>query len=167
MDVERTVYRERTNWPGWVKALFATAIVVSCYPLLAGWDTDLSFSRRLLIVGVTVGVAALVKLLVGGMTVLVQESRILIHMGSLSIIRKTIPFETIESLESVQYRPIRDFGGWGIRGWGRRRAWTIRGDRAVALGLADDRQFLIGSDYPMRLEARIRAAAGDQLSQTR
>jgi hypothetical protein len=116
---------------------------------------------------VTVGVAALVKLLVGGMTVLVQESRILIHMGSLSIIRKTIPFETIESLESVQYRPIRDFGGWGIRGWGRRRAWTIRGDRAVALGLADDRQFLIGSDYPMRLEARIRAAAGDQLSQTR
>lgn len=164
MTEERTVYRERTNWPGWVKAIFTTAIVVSCYPLLAGWDTDLGLGIRLLIVGMTVGVALVVKLLLGGMTVLVQETRIIIQMGTLGIIKKTIAFADIEWIESLQYRPIREFGGWGIRGWGRRRAWTIRGDRAVALGLADDREFLIGSDYPMRLEERIRAAAGGQLS---
>jgi hypothetical protein len=50
-----------------------------------------------------------------------------------------------------------------VRGWGKRKAWSARGNQAVALTLEDDRLLLIGSDHPRRLEERIRAAVGERL----
>ena len=76
------------------------------------------------------------------------------------MIRRAVAFDEIVSLESVEYRPLSEFGGWGVRGLGRRKAWTARGNRAVALRLTGDRELLIGSDHPKRLEERIRTLAG-------
>ena len=76
------------------------------------------------------------------------------------MIRGVVPFDEIVSLRSVEYRPIREFGGWGLRGLGRRRAWTARGKLAVAIELKGNRGLLIGSDHPKRLEERIRTLAG-------
>lgn len=163
MDRERTQYKERTPWPGFVSAIFWGAIVLSCFPILAGWDHDMPPEVRWPLAGLIVAVAVGIKQLLGGLTVLVQGSRIVVHLGSVPVIRKTIAFADIVALRSIEYRPIRDFGGWGVRGRGRRRAWTARGNRAVELDLADDRQLLIGSDSPQRLEERIRAVAGDLL----
>jgi hypothetical protein len=134
------------------------AIVLSCYPVLAGWGTGLAFGARLAIVGSVVTMVFLVEVLLGGLTVLVQETRILIHLGLVPLVHRRVPFAEIESLQSVAYRPIREFGGWGVRGWGKRKAWSARGNRAVALELSDERQLLIGSDHPQRLEERVRAA---------
>ena len=163
MSEERTQFRERTSWPGWVNAIFWGAIIVSCYPLLAGWDTQLDFSTRLLIVGSILGGAVGFKILLGGLTVLVQETRVFVHLGAVPLIRTKVPFVDILGLASVEYRPIREFGGWGVRGWGKKKAWTARGDRAVVLSLVGDRELYIGSDHPQRLEERIRAVAGEQL----
>jgi hypothetical protein len=164
MGDEKTIYRERTQWPGWVNAIFWTAIIGVSYPVLAGWDTDMDFAARVMTVGSVVGVAVAVKLVLGGLTVLVQETRVFIHLGSAPLLHRKVPYADIEGLAPVQYRPIREFGGWGIRGWGKRKAWTARGDRAVVLTLVGDRELYIGSDRPQRLEDRIRTAAGDQFA---
>lgn len=158
MESERTSYTERTPWAGWVRAIMWAAITLGCYPVLAGWDTDLPLPARLTIIGGVVAFAAGIDLLLGGLTVHVQESRIFMHLGKVPLVRRRVPFDEIVSLESVQYSPIREFGGWGVRGWGARKAWSARGNLAVALTLEEDRLLLIGSDHPRRLEERIRAA---------
>lgn len=158
MDAQRTTYVERTPWAGWVRAVMWGAVVLSCYPVLAGWDTDLPFATRALIAGGVVTFALGIETLLGGLTVMVQETRIFMHLGRVPLVRRSVPFSEIESLDSVQYHPIRQFGGWGVRGWGARKAWSARGDLAVALVLEGDRLLLIGSDRPRRLEERIRAA---------
>lgn len=158
MDSQRTTYRERTPWAGWVRAVLWGAITLSCYPVLAGWDTDLPFGTRALIAGGVLAFGVAIEVFLGGLTVLVQESRIFVHLGKVPILRRRVPFAEIESLESVRYHPIREFGGWGVRGWGKRKAWSARGNRAVALRLEGDRLLLIGSDHPQRLEERIRTA---------
>ena len=163
MSEERTSYRERTPWPGWVNAIFWGAMVLCCYPILAGWDTDLEFPARLLVVGTVLATFVGLRFFLGGLTVLVQETRLYVHLGSISLIKVTIPFADIASLESVRYRPIVEFGGWGVRGWGKKKAWSARGDQAVILTLVDDRLIYVGSDHPRRLEERIRAAAGSDL----
>jgi hypothetical protein len=163
MSDERILYTERTPWAGLVKAILWTAVVVVCYPLLAGWDHDLPMRLRWPIAGAVVGVAALLTYAVGGLTVRVRESSLLIHLGAVPIFRTTIPFRDIRATEPVAYRPLLEFGGWGMRGRGSRRAWTARGDRAVKLVLTDGREVLIGSDHPQRLEERIRTAAGPRI----
>ncbi len=45
---------------------------------------------------------------------------------------KRVSFAEIARAEAVTYRPIRDYGGWGIRGFGRRRALNTRGNAGRA-----------------------------------
>jgi hypothetical protein len=158
MNDDRTLYEERTPWAGWVRMLLWGAVAVACYPVLAGGDTGLPPSWRVLIAAGCAAFAAAIEALLGGLTVQVRESRLFIHLGRGPLIRRSVPLKEIVSLESVQYRPIRDYGGWGVRGWGSRKAWSARGDQAVALELEGERLLLVGSDHPRRLEERIRSA---------
>jgi len=137
--------------------------VLSCYPLLAGLDSALPFAQRVAIVAAVAGMGVGVETILGGLTVLVQETQVLMHLGSVPLIRRKVNYSEITTLDSVRYQPIREFGGWGVRGWGKRKAWSARGNQAVALTLEGDRLLLIGSDHPRRLEERIRAAAGEQI----
>ena len=162
MTSERAVYVERTPWPDWVRAIFWGVIVLVCFALVAGWDTTLPPIARVPLAGLVAGAAVGLHELVGGLTVRVQETGLLLHLGSVPIIRRRVPFEEILSTESVRYRPVVEFGGWGVRGRGKRKAWTARGDRAVALELTGGRQLLVGSDHPQRLEGRIRSALADR-----
>ena len=50
------------------------------------------------------------RMVLGGLTVLVQETRIVMHLGSVGLVRKMVPFDSIVSLESVRYRPLVEFG---------------------------------------------------------
>jgi hypothetical protein len=161
MPNERALYVERTPWPGWVRAIYWGVVGLVCFALLAGWDTTLPPLPRVLL-AVGVGGAALgLHALLGGLTVQVHRSEILIHLGSVPLVRRRVPLTEVLGSSSVQYEPIAEFGGWGIRGTAKRRAWTARGDRAVSLELSGGRQLLIGSDRPHRLEDRIRSAVAD------
>lgn len=160
MSKERFVFTERTPWALWVRAVVWGALLASLYPILKGDYAEVALVTRLSIVGATVAVVVSIKVLLGGLTVRVEETRIFLHLGMVPLVRRAVPLSEIVATDSVRYRPIRDFGGWGVRGWGARKAWSARGDQAVALQLTGDRLLLIGSDHPRRLEERIRAAMG-------
>jgi hypothetical protein len=68
-----------------------------------------------------------------------------------------IPFTEIREVKAVTYRPIREYGGWGIRkgrnGW----AYNVSGDRGVRVLHRDGSTFLIGSQRAEELEQAIRA----------
>jgi hypothetical protein len=66
-----------------------------------------------------------------------------------------IPLESVKDAEAVRYEPLQDYGGWGIRGWGKRKALNARGEFGVLLTLRDDTKLLIGSQEPQELEASI------------
>lgn len=160
MSTERVHYTERTPWPGFALAILWGVILLACYPILAGWDHDLPPAARWPIVGGVVAFAALIQALLGGLTVRVEATGLVVHLGVVPLVRRFVPYTEILAMESVSYRPIAEFGGWGVRGLGERKAWTTRGDRAVHLSLSEGRELLIGSDNPRRLEERIRAVSG-------
>lgn len=60
--------------------------------------------------------------------------------------------------EVVDYRPIREWGGWGIR-YGFRRGWayTAHGSRGVQLELAGGKRLLVGSQDPEALASALQA----------
>jgi hypothetical protein len=56
-----------------------------------------------------------------------------------------------------QYKPIREYGGWGIRyGWNG-RAYNVSGNEGVQLVFTNGRRLLIGSKRPYELESAIRS----------
>jgi hypothetical protein len=59
---------------------------------------------------------------------------------------RTIPWSDIRSVEALTYRPIKDFGGWGVR-WATARGivYNARGKRGVRMVLASGERVLVGS----------------------
>ena len=73
---------------------------------------------------------------------------------------RTVRLADVESATARTYRPLREYGGWGVR-WapGRGMAWNASGNRGVQLELASGKQLLIGSRRAEELERAIRTAA--------
>ncbi len=164
MRSDQAMYRERTPWPWWVNALVYGGFVAAALPILAGWGgTERPMPHRLLLAtGLLLG-AVLIQVIAGGTTVLVQRRGIHVFLGTVPVFSKRVAYSDIRWIESVRYRPIKEFGGWGLRGFGAKQAWTARGDRALVLHLLDGRDIYLGSDHPDRLAQRVRMAAGEHI----
>jgi hypothetical protein len=66
-----------------------------------------------------------------------------------------IPFPAITRCEAVTYRPIMEYGGWGIRFGPSGRAYNVRGNRGVRLEMEGGRKLLFGSQDPEALARAI------------
>jgi hypothetical protein len=71
--------------------------------------------------------------------------------------RRVIPLGEISKVYARQYRPIREYGGWGIKGTFKNRAYNVSGDRGVQLELVNGKRLLIGSQRSEELERVIEA----------
>lgn len=157
----RPVYKESSPWPGWILVIFWGTMFVSMVAVLVSSGDP---QQERLVGAVILGaVAVLVQWLVAGLSVRLYRDYMIMGLGYSGFISRKVRYDEIRSLESVRYNPLREFGGWGIRGTGKKRVWSARGDEAVVLHLADDKLLYVGSDHPHRLEERIRAVAGTRL----
>lgn len=97
--------------------------------------------------------------------------RVEVRQGTLAIrfttplfplFRKTIRLEQVQSAEDVTYRPLRDYGGWGIRFGAKGTAYTMSGSRGVKLRLGAGASILIGSHQADRLADAIQQALAER-----
>jgi hypothetical protein len=58
---------------------------------------------------------------------------------------RAIPWREIRRVEAITYRPIKDFGGWGVRWAARGIVYNARGKRGVRMELASGERVLVGS----------------------
>lgn len=173
---ERAVYVERTWAPAWVLILIWGACLVGMASMVYGAYTRAVLGRPfgsdsgptwLLVAGPALFllIPILITLLGSRLDVEVWQDRLVVAFGPVGLIRRSIDYGEILAIEAVTYRPIRDFGGWGIRFRPGRTAWTVRGNKAVRLRLDSGKDFYLGSRFPHRLAERIHVA--QQLHESR
>jgi len=66
--------------------------------------------------------------------------------------KQLIKIEEIEKIEALQYNPLGDYGGWGIRYGFKGKAYNIRGNKGVKIHLSNGRNILFGSQKEKDLE---------------
>jgi len=83
-----------------------------------------------------------------------------IHIRWFPFAWRTVRLTDIESAQARTYRPLLEYGGWGVR-WspGRGMAWNASGNRGVQLTLTSGKQLLIGSQRADELAKVIREGA--------
>jgi hypothetical protein len=74
--------------------------------------------------------------------------------------KRMVPLEAIRSAKPVEFDPVSDAGGYGIRTGKLGQSYTARGNRGVHLALADGHKILIGSQNADILAKRIRDLRG-------
>jgi len=79
------------------------------------------------------------------------------------IAKRSIPFTEIARVEPRKYSPIAEYGGWGIKGWSRRKmSYSMSGNRGVELHLRDGCSVMIGSRDAQKLARAIEQAMARQ-----
>jgi hypothetical protein len=68
---------------------------------------------------------------------------------------KIIDFPQVESCEARTYRPLSEYGGWGIKYGRSGKAYNISGDRGAQLVMKDGKRVLIGSQHADELSRTI------------
>jgi hypothetical protein len=131
----------------------------------AGAAGGLALTRALSLIA-RFGAAAM---LIGGVSVVLREFlipfRIRLYSDELLLeygkrTRYRIRTRHILRAYERRYDPLREFGGWGIRGKDGNRAFTFRGKEGVQLELRSGKKVLIGSQQAEGLAASIRALTG-------
>lgn len=81
-----------------------------------------------------------------------------LHVRFLPFVNKHIALREIVRCEPRKYRPLVEFGGWGIRYGGKKRGWAynVDGNRGVQLELTNGNLLLIGSQRAEELAAAIK-----------
>jgi hypothetical protein len=70
---------------------------------------------------------------------------------------RLVPYSEIRVCASRTYRPIAEYGGWGVRFGRHGKAYNVSGNRGVQLELASGEKLLLGSQRAESLCAAIEA----------
>ena len=72
---------------------------------------------------------------------------------------KRIGFEEIKHFEARTYRPIAEYGGWGIRYGLHGKAYNVSGNRGLQLELTTGKKLLLGTQRPEEFLAALQNRA--------
>ncbi len=158
----RVSYREvQSSKPAWVWGVVALVAVLGWY----GFVHQILLGRPIGDNPAPAWTAWLVWLCAGiGIPLFVIAARLQVSVTETELIVRWFPLWTrrialadIARCEPRTYRPLRDYGGWGIRYGGPARGWayTLSGRRGLFVELRDGGHVLIGSERPERLAAAL------------
>jgi hypothetical protein len=78
-----------------------------------------------------------------------------VHIHFVPLARQTVQFGDILSCEVRTYRPVREYGGWGVKYGRAGKVFNVSGNRGVQLKLSSGKGLLIGSQRPEELAQAI------------
>ncbi len=167
MGGQKVLFREVQKFnQGWLWILLAIAVFSVVVPFGYGMVTQLVFgyawgSRAMsdaallltgsLLIVFVLGLCYLIYVL--RLVTEVDDEGVSIHFYPLS--RKFIRYSEISSCTARVYRPIREYGGWGIKYGPSGKAYNVSGDRGVQLVLNTGKHLLIGSQSSDQLAETI------------
>ena len=147
------VYWESQN-PVYVRILAIAVAVVMFAGAAANWLVAPVIAILEVALGIVMG------LMYGGLRTLVTKDDITVRFGIPGIRVLKLSPSDIASVELHPFRPLKDFGGYGIRRNREMKAYFLRGGRGALLCTTAGKKYLVGSDHPERLAEVIRAVAG-------
>jgi hypothetical protein len=156
LQPEAVVFREEQYFDWRVYSVIALMETLTGLGLARGhvWSGEF-------VLGIVIGLVLLMLLIVFllYMTTEVTPTDVRIWFGWTPIYRRIVAIGMVSRIEVVTYRPIADFGFWGIcSGRDGERALTARGNRGVRLELNDGTKLLIGSQRPEALALALEQA---------
>jgi hypothetical protein len=97
------------------------------------------------------------------LTIEIDRRRIAFRFFPFHFKFQQIGWDKIEKFEVITYKPIRDYGGWGIKFGKKGKAYNVAGDKGLQLQLKSGKNILIGtqkaaelSDFLSKLQQQYR-----------
>jgi hypothetical protein len=164
--VEKVLFTEEQRFTQkWLWLIIIGATLIALVPTIYGiysqeilgepWGNNPTDTRSLYII------LFFELILMGGIILLIYKMRLKVEIKSdgfwfsfppLARKWRFIKKEEIAGFEVRKYSPVKEYGGWGIRGSRRNRAYNISGNVGVQLLLKNGRKVLFGTQESQAIE---------------
>ena len=163
IPIDNTTVHKESQYPLWMYVLDAfMSLFVCCVAYLCMFfagDIEWCIQELLLCIAFLFPVFFISALLLNGLYVTVNAKKMLVQFGFLfSPLKLDLP--SIDSMEVRSFRPMRDFGGWGIKRNKDVKGYFMNGPLGLLITMRNGEQYMIGSDNPHHLVAIIDAMRG-------
>jgi hypothetical protein len=157
LEVQR--FRQKLLW-GLIFLMILCSTLVLLLPMTSACPRSLelyTFGN----VGIAVLCGILIPLLLGSARLETSLEADGVRVRFFPLSNRLIKYADIERCFARDYRPIMEYGGWGIR-WSVQngRAYNVSGTKGVQLILKDGKKVLIGSQRAEEVAARINERMG-------
>ncbi|UCE99299.1 MAG: hypothetical protein JSV82_09075 [Planctomycetota bacterium] len=153
-EEKKLIFREVQSFPLWLRLAVAFsmgfAVVIDFFALhkmLSQQNLPKPFSiASLIICGILLPMAIATLFLLLKMQTKVHSDGLYVRFFPFHIHYKKFTADDISECFARTYKPIREYGGWGIRcGFRSGRAYNVSGNKGVQLVLKNGKRLLIGS----------------------
>lgn len=143
------IFTEKQRLSGlWLWIIFLIAII----PLLLIYF----FAKEGIIVSSLIIIPIMVLLLLLKLTTTITPDGIRVKFFPLYIFDQEIKWEDISDIYIRKYKPIAEYGGWGVRWSGKNgTAYTTQGYYGIQLVLKNNKKVLIGTQQSTQIEVLI------------
>jgi hypothetical protein len=165
------IYREEQKFGLWLRWLIyvsmGLSVVITVFALIKETAPDGSQDTWEIVlagvvgIGVPIGIAALFLFL--KLETEVRPDGLYVRYLPFHIHFKRIDPEELSEYYARQYKPVREYGGWGIRcSFRNGKAYNVSGNKGVQLVFKNGKRLLIGSQRAEELETAIRSIMGNR-----
>ncbi|MFN6945288.1 MAG: hypothetical protein ACK4ND_10090 [Cytophagaceae bacterium] len=109
-------------------------------------------SDTLLVVFSLVPVSLLVFMYIMCMKIVVDKMGIHFKIFPLNRDYHLYTWNDIDKIEIRKYKPVQEYGGWGIRWWFGKRAYTMSGNIGLKVNLKNGKEIMFGTNKAGELE---------------
>jgi hypothetical protein len=160
---DEPIFREIQRWALAVRLLLLLAVLASSAGIVAAGiaaERDPNETVPLFLstaIGVIVSLGLGVLLWINRLETEVRTDGVFVRYFPFHLHWRQFPAQELSECYARQYRPILEYGGWGIRcGW-KGRAYNVSGNEGVQLVFKNGKRLLIGSKRLQELETATRS----------
>jgi hypothetical protein len=139
----------------WIKAVLAIPLFETLAFILNDYQSTGEVQNKSLI-GLAIVVAVIILLWMMKLTTRVDETGIQYSFFPFHLKPKMLTWEEIGTAYMRNYKPLTEYGGWGIRISSNGKAFNVKGKRGLQLTLKNGKKILIGTSDNQRLDTYLR-----------
>jgi len=143
--IDQTIFYEKQQFRQvWIWMILILILLILLIPIISG-----VFGIFLNIILLTIGYCFI--WLFYSMKLITEIKKDGIQITFTPFTNFIIPFNKIRSYKIRKYRPILEYGGWGIRFNRTGKAYTVSGKIGLQIELSNGKEILIGTENPEKL----------------
>lgn len=159
------IFREVQRWGAWLRWLLVVSMLVAvagggyaAIVIMREEPVDMTAVLITISCGVVVPIGIMLLFLINRLETEVRSDGVYIRFFPFHLSFKRFGSEDLSECFARQYRPIWEYGGWGIRYSLRAgKAYNMSGNEGVQLVFNNGKRLLIGSKESANLESAIRS----------
>ncbi|WBL24800.1 hypothetical protein [Zunongwangia sp. HGR-M22] len=150
------VFKEEQRFTQWWLIAIFTIVILGILLNFFSYEKPLQQFSTFSIVSKTIGIIIGVGIFLVKMRTRIDKSGVEVWFSPFRFTRKSFTWKELEKAHTRKYKPVTEYGGWGIRGLNKPKAYNVKGNKGIQLKTRKGRYFLIGTQQPDNVDRVIR-----------